>query len=251
MKIRAPSGSDAEPINKVVEAAENILGGEKIEKAFLFAPDALGEWLFQKYKDDFNVVIEAAPITVKLNSVLPTYTPVCYGSMFTGMKPEKHGIRKYDKPVLRCETIFDSLVKAGKHVAIVAVRNSSIDLIFRERLIDYYSEDYDTEVEERVIQILRDYDYDLILVYNQEYDGIMHRLTPSSKEALEAFKRHIYSFRRMSDSFNERNSEFNRLVAFLPDHGTHLDPENGKGAHGTSLKDDVEVRHFWGINSLT
>ena len=123
MKIRAPSGSDAEPINKVVEAAENILGGEKIEKAFLFAPDALGEWLFQKYKDDFNVVIEAAPITVKLNSVLPTYTPVCYGSMFTGMKPEKHGIRKYDKPVLRCETIFDSLIKAGKHVAIVAVRD--------------------------------------------------------------------------------------------------------------------------------
>ena len=81
--------------------------------------------------------------------------------------------------------------------------------------------------------------------------NLTNRLTPSSKEALEAFKRHIYSFRRMSDSFNERNSEFNRLVAFLPDHGTHLDPENGKGAHGASLKDDVEVRHFWGINSLT
>ena len=46
--------------------------------------------------------------------------------------------KKYDKPVLRCETIFDSLVNAGKKVAIVAVRNSSIDSIFRERTIDYY-----------------------------------------------------------------------------------------------------------------
>ena len=52
------------------------------------------EWLFQKYKDDFNAVLEADPITVKLNFVLPTYTLVCYGITFTGMKLEKYGIKK-------------------------------------------------------------------------------------------------------------------------------------------------------------
>jgi hypothetical protein len=34
--------------------------------------------------------------------------------------------------VLACDTVFDALVRAGKKVAIVAVRDSSIDLIFRD-----------------------------------------------------------------------------------------------------------------------
>ena len=71
------------------------------------------------------------------------------------MKPIELGIEKYEKPVLRCESIFDTLSSTGKLVAIVAVRNSSIDLIFRDRPIDYYSKDDGPEVEERVIVLLK------------------------------------------------------------------------------------------------
>src|SRR5258706_14345046 len=55
----------------------------------------------------------------------------------------QHGIKRYERPVLSCDTIFDALARAGKKVAIVAVRDSSIDLIFRERPIDYFSPTYD------------------------------------------------------------------------------------------------------------
>ncbi|MCW4050295.1 MAG: hypothetical protein NWE89_11240 [Candidatus Bathyarchaeota archaeon] len=243
MNIPEPEGATAEPIKEVTEKAEEI-----VEKALLYAPDAIGEWLFQAHKDEFIHVIEAAPIQVEVRSMTPSYTPVCYGSMFTGMKPEAHGINKYMKPVLKVETLFDALAKAGKRVALVAVKDCSIDLIFRERDIDYYTEEYDPQVVERVLKLLEDDDYDVIVAYNQEYDDLMHGSTPTAPEAIEAFRRHLGTFKKLAEAFNTRYSDTYRVIAFLPDHGTHVDPETGKGSHGTDGPDDMEVRHFWGLS---
>jgi predicted AlkP superfamily pyrophosphatase or phosphodiesterase len=200
-------------------------------------------------------VEKAAPIEVGITSVLPTYTPVCFSSMFTGALPEVHGIRMYEKPVLTCDTIFDALARAGKKVAIVAVLNSSIDLVFRNRKIGYYSEEYDPQVEARVLKILNEANYDFILAYHQEYDDLMHASTPRDPKALEAFRRHLRSFETLTSAFNERYASSNRVVAFTPDHGTHIDPDTGKGAHGTDSPEDVNISHFWGVyigaNSFT
>ena len=70
---------------------------------------------------------------------MPSVTPVCYGSIFSGAAPSVHGIQKYEKPVLQVETLFDVFPKAGKRVAIVCCNNCSIDMIFRKRQVDYYS----------------------------------------------------------------------------------------------------------------
>ncbi len=247
MGVQPPRGSTAEPINEILEEVEETLAGEPVEKALLYAPDAIGEWLYQMYRDEFKGVIEAAPIEMPVLSMTPSYTPVCYGSMFTGLKPEGHGIRRYEKPVLECDTLFDSLSRAGKKVAIVAVKDSSIDLIFRGRPIDYYTEGYDPEVEERVLRLLKDGGHDLILAYHQGYDDAMHGSTPTSPTAIGAFRGHLRAFERLAHSFGERYGDNNRLIAFLPDHGTHVDPDTGKGSHGTDSPEDMEVRHFWGV----
>ena len=243
MKINPPKGASAKSIKEILEAAK----GKQIEKIMLFAPDAIGEWLFQRHIDEFAPVIKEAPIQIPVRSMTPSYTPVCYGSMFTGMKPQEHGITKYMKPVLKVETIFDAASKAGKKVALVAVKDCSIDLIFRERKIDYYTEKYDPEVNQRVLELLEKHDYDLIVAYNQEYDDLMHDSTPTDPEAIEAFRRHLKAFKKLADAFNKRYQDRNRVIAFLPDHGTHIDPETGKGSHGTESPDDMEVRHFWGV----
>ena len=57
--------------------------------------------------------------------------------MFTGALPEAHGIRQYEKPVLEFDTIFDSIIRAGKRAAIESVDDSSIAKIFLEQNIDY------------------------------------------------------------------------------------------------------------------
>src|SRR4030042_1698312 len=99
-KVPSPKGVSSKPVAEVLKAAECRLGGRPLEKLLLYAPDAVGEWLYQAHRDEFRQVLDAAPIQVEMRSVSPSYTPVCYGSMFTGLKPEGHGIRKDENAVL-------------------------------------------------------------------------------------------------------------------------------------------------------
>ena len=244
MGFNPPKGASAKPIKEIIKASK----GKTIKKALLYAPDAIGEWLFQAHKPELKDVIAEAPLQVSVRSMVPSYTPVCYGSMFTGMEPAEHGITKYMKPVLQVETLFDAAYNAGLKVALIAVKDCSIDLIFRERKIDYYTEKYDPEVNQRVLDILENKDYDLIVAYNQEYDDLMHDSTPTDPAAIDAFRRHLKAFKVLTDAFNKRYSGVDRVIAFLPDHGTHVDPESGKGSHGTESPEDMEVRHFWGVH---
>jgi hypothetical protein len=246
--VEPPKDSRALVIDSVLRASEKILKGEKVERTMIYAPDAIGEGLYRDYKKQFLGVKKAAPIEVEMKSIFPTYTPVCFSSMFTGAQPEVHGIRKYEKPILSCDTLFDAFSREKMKVAIVAVKSSSIDLVFRNREIDYYTEEYDPQVEARVLDVFESKDYDLILVYHQEYDDLMHASTPRDPKALLAFMRHLKSFETLTAAFNKRYTSKNRLVAFTPDHGTHIDSATGKGAHGTDSPEDMDIRHFWGVS---
>jgi len=246
--ITPPKTNSAPQIESIVEASRKTLGSGHVEKMLVYAPDALGEWIYEENKRLYSGVKKLAPIEVEMRSVMPSKTPVCFASMFTGAPPKVHGITQYEKPALTCETLFDALVKEKKKTAIVAVEGSSIDLIFRNRKIDYYTEKYDPEVEARVLNLIEAKDYDFILAYHQEYDDLMHESTPRDAKALEAFRRHLKSFETLATAFNKRYTSKNRAVVFTPDHGTHVDAESGKGTHGSDIPEDMEVRHFWGIS---
>jgi len=249
--IPPPELSTREVIQSVVDAARELIGGRPVEKCLVYAPDAIGEALVRDYAEDFRPVIELAPLRVSLRSVFPPKTPVCFASMFTGALPEAHGIRRYEKPVLSCDTLFDAFLRAGKRVAIVAVEESSISRIFLNRDIDYFIEKYDQRVNDRFLQLLRDGDYDLTLVYNQEYDDAMHRTTPRSEEALKAMRNHLRSFKRLAEAFLNRYRDHTRLVLFSPDHGGHINPETERGDHGLDIPEDMEVVSFWGLYGST
>ena len=246
MDVPPPNISTMDTIKRIVEISSCVLRGSVVEKCLIYAPDAIGEWLFQEYRTEFEPVIRLAPIDVKLLSVFPTKTPVCFASMFTGALPEQHGIRRYEKPVLKCDTIFDAMIREGKSGAIAAVADSSISLIFKNRALDYFIEENDRKVNEKALDLVNG-DYDFILIYNQEYDDSMHRTTPRSEESLVAMGRHISSFVELSEAFLERYGDFNLVILFSPDHGTHINPETGRGDHGLDIPEDMEVRSFWGI----
>lgn len=247
MAFPPPEISTTEVIHRVLESADKILGDHSVEKCLVYTPDAIGETLFKDYSSDFRQVIGLAPIQVLLRSVFPPKTPVCFGSMFTGALPRVHGITQYEKPVLRCDTLFDALLRSGKRVAVAAVEGCSIAKIFLEREMDYFIEEYDLQVNGKVEQILRDDDYDFILFYNQEYDDKMHSTTPRNSEALEAMRRHLQTFEHLATEFLARYKERRRLILFSPDHGVHVDAETGRGNHGLDIPEDMEVRSFWGI----
>jgi hypothetical protein len=193
----------------------------------------------------FEEIRKAAPLEVHLRSMLPSKTPVCFASMFTGAVPEVHGIRQYERPVLRCDTLFDTLLRAGRRVAIVSVAGCSMDRIFRDRAMDYFSEDYDPEVTETTLSLLELDHHDLIVAYHQEYDDLLHETTPSGPRAIRAAERHAASFRRLVDTAHGAWRRHNHVVAFTPDHGARLDPATGKGTHGGDTSEEMDVAHFW------
>ena len=235
------------PFRTSAQALDSVMGktSKKLEKCLIFAPDALGLHLQAQLPEMFQDLQAQSSVSVNLLAELPSVTPVCFASMYSGLAPNEHGITQYAKPVLQCDTLFDFLARAGKRVAIVAVEKSSIDLIFRNRPIDYYSEKYDAEVTERAIQLLKADQHDVILVYHQEYDDALHATTPFSERALTAARNHHRSIFRLRQEMNQAWTGYDRLMAVTPDHGAHIDSASGNGDHGLDIPEDRNVRHFF------
>jgi predicted AlkP superfamily pyrophosphatase or phosphodiesterase len=237
-----PEICDAPPFPAVADT--------RVERVLIFAPDAIGTHLVTKYRDEFAPVLKHAPVQVPLRSIMPTKTPVCFATMFTGGLPEAHGIRKYEKPVLRCDTLFDALARAGRRAAIVATADNTIDLIYGEVNADRFSEPYDDEVLTRTLEVLQRDEHDLVVAYQQEYDDQLHRTAPESPECLAAMRRHIAAFDRLVRAAKQAWAGRPSLFFFTPDHGGHIDPETGRGTHGTDLPEDLEVTHFLGWSGV-
>ncbi len=247
MGINKPVSSTDEVIDVLINYAFEKLKIKQIEKCLVFAPDAVGEITYDNYQGHFAGIPDYAPIAIKLTSVYKPVTPVCFASMFTGALPETHGIIKYEKPVIKIDTIFDTLIRENKNPAIVSVKDSSIDLIFRNRKMNYYSENYDTEVIEKTIELIKENQNDFILSYNQEYDDSIHDTLPFSERAINALANQNRNFLTLAKYFDQYWHDYNRLIMYTPDHGCHIDKETGKGDHGENIPEDMNVIHFCGV----
>lgn len=234
----------SEPLPLVRNYLDQTLGG-KADRVLVYNPDCMGQWFWQKYTDKYIPVMKAAPLAVPLSTVMPSVTPVCFGSMYTGAMPAVHGIRTYAKPVITIDSLFDSAARSGKKAALVAVQDSSMARIFMNRPIDYYIEKYDGEVTERAMSLIEEDRYDLLVVYNQEYDDLIHETEIESPEALAAAFRHIDTFEKLTDAVRENWKDHSVMTVFAPDHGNHMD-WNGHGNHGEFREDDINIIHFYG-----
>ncbi len=248
MGIRPPELSRGPPLADAMRAARKMLGSRTAEKCLVYAADAIGSSLFNRHESSFEPVIRHAPFRVELNSVFPPKTPVCFASIFTGAQPRAHGIRKYERPVLTCDTLFDALARGRKRVAIIAVEDCSVSIIFRGRDIDYFIEPYDGEVIDRAVELLGSERHDFILAYNQGYDDVMHKSTPESALSLRAMRKHVRDFNLLADRMKDAWSDEDAVLMWMTDHGAHVDPVTGKGTHGERISDDMIVNEFFGFS---
>ena len=247
LRVDPPALSDEPPLAAIETAARETWGEEAAERCLIFCPDAVGDHLWSRFPDQAAAVAEIYPRRVPVSSVVPSVTPVCFASVFTGASPVKHGIRKPERPVLTCDTLFDALLRAGKRVAISAVRGSSIDLIFRNRALDYFSENYDTQAAERALGLLEADGHDVIVVYHQAYDDLLHKTGPFSPPGLEAFRAHVASARHLARAAGEAWRNHRHVVIVAPDHGGHADGEGG--GHGLDIPEDMEVSHWYRVQA--
>ncbi len=241
----APAQAD-QSIPLVDAFVQTTLGKETVDRVLIYNPDCVGMWFFQKYTNLFIPVTNAVQLTVPVATVKPSWTPVCFGTMYTGVLPEVHGIQSYARPVITVDSLFDCLPRGGKRVALIAVENSSMSLIFKGRKIDYYVTPYDEEAVEKGLELIEKDEYDLISIYNQEYDDKMHRTYPESPASMAAMNHHIESFARLTSAVKKHWSAHDSLVCWASDHGNHTDAD-GHGNHGEDCPEDINVLHFYGI----
>lgn len=219
--------------------------GEGVDRIVVFNPDAVGEWIAEKYK---NILADiwSCDLKVKMKSVVPPKTPVCFGTIYTGATPQEHGIQHYEKRKIEIDSFFDALARANKKGCIVTVANQSMDILFRDRAIDYYCLNNDKEVVQKAVQLINEKNYDIICVYNQEYDDIMHRTHPKSLLAKRALKHYNQSYKLLLQAIKQSYVNEKTLFATITDHGVHREWYL-LGNHGKDIDKDMNITHFYNI----
>ena len=243
MGIDAPKEAAA-PNAKLCTYIDQAFDGKKADRIFMYNPDAIGEWIYRKYPQLLKNAMDRTDLELPFCTVMPSVTPVCFGTMYTGAQPAVHGIQKYAKPVIAIETIFDALIKAGKKPVIVASPRCSIGNIFLEREMDYFLYSTLAEINAKAAELIMKDEYDFIVVYNGNYDARMHKCGPESIEALAELKVNDEAFDMFGALIEKYWQGHNTLLGFAMDHGCH-EIDNHAGSHGLDMEEDLNIMHLY------
>jgi len=231
---------------------DEAFDGQKCDRIFMYNPDAIGQWISEKYPHFLTEVTERTQLRLPLRSVMPSVTPVCFGTMYTGAQPAVHGIQAYEKPVIKIDTIFDAFLRAGKKVAIIGYRTCSISHIFLERELDYYCMENIEQVNAVAARLIAEDQHDLIVCYNGNYDGRCHSHGPEAVETLTELHMNSHAFGVLNELIKSCWKDHRTLMGFAMDHGSHavdyISKKNGKhylGTHGKDLPEDLNICHYY------
>ncbi len=223
---------------------DQTFGAQKCDRIFMYNPDAIAQWITEKYPPFLNEVAQRTDIKVPFCTVMPSVTPVCFGTMYTGAQPAIHGIQAYVKPVITIDTIFDALLRCGKKPAIVSTAKDSMSKIYLERAMDYFIYDTVEEVNAKAAQLIAEDTYDFIAVYNGNYDSYMHKFGPESVQALGELRANARTFGTFFEMIKTYWGKHNTLVGFAMDHGCH-EIDGDCGSHGLDMEEDLNIVHFY------
>ena len=239
-----PPKSSANANVDLCKYIDKVLAGETADRIFMYNPDAIAQWIFEKYPQLFEGTTERTDIKIPLCSVLPSVTPVCFGTMYTGVQPSVHGIQRYEKPVISVDTIFDALIRAGKKPVILSYGNSSLSKIYLERNMDYFIFDTLDEVNAKTAELIVKDEYDFYVVYNGNYDALMHKFGPEGLEALAELRSNTRAYNTFDSLIREHWKKHNTLVGFAMDHGCH-EIDGNCGSHGLDMEEDLNITHLY------
>ena len=225
---------------------DKVFNGQKSDRIVMYNPDAVAQWIYEKYPQLFNDVKSVTNIEIPLATVMPSVIPVCFATMYTGAQPEVHGIRKYEKPVITIDTLFDALIRAGKKCALITYGKCSLSRIFLEREMDYYhfEDEGISSVNAKAVEVILRDEHDFILIYNGNYDSVMHKMGPESIEALAELRTNCHMFSCISKLIQNNWKHHNTLVGFAMDHGCH-EIDGGCGSHGLDMAEDINIVHLY------
>ena len=245
MGIEAPEKAAA-PSPELCRYVDEKLQGKKVDRIVMYNPDAVAQWIEDKYPQFIAELTKNKELDLPFCTVMPSVTPVCFGTMYTGAQPKVHGIEKYEKPVIKIDTIFDALIRAGKKPVIVSQEDCSLSKIFLERDMDYFIYPTVEEANAKAAELLLKDEYDFYVFYNTNYDYVMHKNGPESPITLGELRMNSYSYATIAHMIEHYWQKHNTLLGFAMDHGCH-EIDGDCGAHGLDMPEDLNIRHHYKI----
>lgn len=241
MGIEQPAAAAA-PAQALCDYVDAAFAGRKADRVVMYNPDAIAQWVYEKYEPFMPEVRRWTELELPLRTVMPSVTPVCFATMYTGAQPEAHGIRRYEKPVLKIDTLFDALIRAGKRAVIIGDTQCSMCHIFRERSMDYFAYDTVEEINARAAELILKDEYDFMAIYNGNYDSTMHKNGPESPLSLAALHANAQAFATFAALVRDNWGAHDTLMGFAMDHGCH-EIDGGCGSHGMDMEEDLNIVH--------
>jgi hypothetical protein len=116
--------------------------------------------------------------------------------------------------------------------------------IFLEREMDYILCPTWDEVNAKAAKILVEDQYDVVIIYNGNYDARMHKTGPDSIESLGELRHNVRAFAMFSDMVKDLWGHHNTFMGFAMDHGCH-EIDGGAGAHGLDMPEDLNILHMY------
>lgn len=245
MGIQAPTQANPK-LDEFTDKVKSLLDGKTADRIVMYNPDAIAQWIYQKYPFLLDEVSCRCDIKQPFCTVMPSVTPVCFGTMYTGAQPCVHGIQAYVKPVIKIDTIFDALIHAGKKPVIIVTAGDSLSKIYLERDMDYFIYPTVEQVNAKAVEVLLKDEYDFIVIYNKNFDATMHKFGPESTEALAELKANARIFGMISEIIESHWSHHNVLLGFAMDHGCH-EIDGGCGQHGLDMEEDLNIVHQYKV----
>lgn len=239
-----PPRESAPACRELLEFVDKKLHGQRVDRVIMYNPDAIAQWVFEKYGAMFEQILKLTDLALPFATVMPSVTPVCFGTMYTGAQPKIHGIQSYVKPVIKIDTIFDALIRSGRKPAIVCTENDSLSRIYLDREMDYFFYETVDEVNRKAEELIVKDEHDFIVIYNGNFDSRMHKFGPNSNEALTELQANIQAYRRFLRLVEAHSKGKNVLVGFAMDHGCH-EIDGGCGSHGLDMEEDLNIVHLY------
>lgn len=234
----------ADACRALTDYADEAFEGRRADRLLMYNPDAIAYWIWDKYQHFVKEPMVHHALEVPFTTVMPSVTPVCFGTMYTGAQPAVHGIQRYEKPVIAIDTFFDALIRAGKKAVILGDPKCSLLHIFKERDMDYIACDTEAECLARTAELILHDEHDVIICYNGNYDSVMHKFGPESSEALAELRCNAQAYGMLASLVRENWQHHDTLVGFAMDHGCH-EIDGGCGSHGLDMEEDLQILHLY------
>lgn len=78
---------------------------------------------------------------------------------------------------------------------------------------------------------------------------MLHKYDPYLDFCIQAVNNHVRDFIKIARTALNVWSGYRNAIIFAPDHGAHIDSESGHGDHGMDIPEDMQLFHWYGINS--